>query len=144
MCTTCYKKLAWKPKLVKCSRCGRMLPHHAKGVCKGCYQSVFQLDKVKDFNYRKWYNIDPKLYRKITEKCVICGFNEVVDLHHLDKNKDNSSENNLVGLCPNHHRMIHLEKTRDKTIDQINEYLIKKGLKPVEKNRFFYKNNPRL
>jgi len=31
----------------------------------------------------------------------------VVDLHHLDNNKKNSSESNLVGLCPNHHKMLH-------------------------------------
>jgi len=46
-------------------------------------------------------------YNKITSKCCICGFTEVVDLHHIDEDKNNKSKFNLVGLCPNHHQMIH-------------------------------------
>jgi hypothetical protein len=121
MCTTCYKKLVWKPKLQKCRRCGKEKPNHAKGLCSGCYQSTFQLDKVKDFNYRKWYNISPEIYRNITNKCLICGFEPIVELHHLDKDHKNNSENNLIGLCPNHHKMLHSLKYRDEIKKKIEE-----------------------
>ncbi len=126
MCVTCYKKLAWKPKLHICKRCHRELPHHAQGLCGGCYQSTFQLDKVKDFNYKKYYNIEPELYRKITKACLICGFDKVVELHHLDKNRKNNSEGNMIGLCPNHHKMIHLLRYRDEILSQIKEKLFLK------------------
>ena len=107
LCMTCYKKLVWKPKLIKCDRCGRMLPMHAKGFCKSCYIFIFHLDKVKAHNYRKWHNIDLETYRKVTQKCILCGFDKIVDLHHLDENRQNNSESNFIGLCPNHHKMLH-------------------------------------
>jgi hypothetical protein len=143
MCVTCYKKLAWKPKPKECKRCKRILTHHAKGLCAGCYQTVFQLENNKNHNYKKWYNISIDLYKKITKKCLLCGFDKVVDLHHLDKNKKNNSESNLIGLCPNHHRMIHQQKYRQEILEKVNEILVKKGIKPVEKRDTFFMNNPR-
>ena len=96
---------------------------HAKGLCGGCYNTTFHLEKTKDTNYKKYHNIDPILYRKITEKCLICGFDKVVDLHHLDKNRKNNSTNNMVGLCPNHHAMLHNLKYKDEIKKQIEEKL---------------------
>ncbi len=126
MCTTCYKKLVWKPKLKKCSKCGRELPHHAKGLCAGCYNTTFHLEKAKNGNYKRYHNIDPALYKKITEKCLICEFGKVVDLHHLDKNRKNNSPDNMIGLCPNHHSMLHNLKYKDEIKKQIQEKIAKK------------------
>ena len=123
MCVTCYKKLVWKPKLRECKRCYREKPHHAKGYCVGCYNTIFHLDKTKEANYKKWHNIDINLYKEKTKECLICGFNKVVDLHHLDKNKKNSSSQNLIGLCPNHHKMFHTLKYHDEVQSQIKEKL---------------------
>lgn len=107
LCYSCYKKLKWKPQLKKCKRCQRKMPIHAKNLCAGCYNYTFHLDKNKAYNQRKSHNIDLKTFRKTTEKCIICGFDKIVDIHHLDSNKQNNSSKNLIGLCPNHHRMIH-------------------------------------
>lgn len=107
ICNWCYRKYFWKPKLVVCKRCKRELPMQAKGLCNGCYNSVFHIDKVKAWNAKKYHNISSELYKKITLRCIICGFDKIVDLHHLDFNHKNNSESNLIGLCPNHHRMIH-------------------------------------
>jgi len=107
LCITCYKKLLWKPKKKICKRCGKERALHAKKLCPGCYNFVFHLDKTKTQNYRKYHNVSLELYKKITKNCAICGFDKIVDLHHLDENKENSSKNNLVGLCPNHHRTLH-------------------------------------
>ena len=143
MCTTCYKRLIWKPKLRECKRCKRMLHHHAKGLCAGCYQAVFQLENNKAHNYKKWHNIDIELYKKITQNCMICGFEKVVDLHHLDKNRKNNSEGNLIGLCPNHHKMIHMIRYRKEVIDELNKTFKSKGLPEFKVDRVvFYSNNP--
>lgn len=124
MCTTCYKKLSWKPKLQNCPKCNRQRPMHAKGLCAGCYNTTYHLENAKDHNYRKYHNIEPEAYRKITKSCLICGFDKVVDLHHLDKNHKNNSESNLIGLCPNHHKMLHNLKWKDEILAQIKEKLI--------------------
>ncbi|MEK6847898.1 MAG: hypothetical protein AABX50_02115 [Nanoarchaeota archaeon] len=108
MCITCYKKLAWKPKRSICKRCGREMFLHAKGYCPGCYNFIFHLKKNREITYRKYHNIDPETYyKRLSNGCIICGFRDVLDLHHLDGNKQNNSENNLIALCPNHHRMLH-------------------------------------
>lgn len=108
LCSVCYRKLIWKRKLVKCPRCERMMPHHAQGLCRGCYSSIFQLEKIKFHNTKRYHNIDHELYKKIVGNgCVICGFSKIVDMHHIDMNHDNNSPENLTALCPNHHKMAH-------------------------------------
>jgi hypothetical protein len=121
LCYTCYKKLKWQPKIEKCKRCARKLPLHAKGYCGGCYNYLFHLDKNKAYNHRRSHNVDIKTYRKTTKECVICGFDQIVDLHYIDQNKKNNSPKNLIGLCPNHHRMIHVSKFRDEIFKILKE-----------------------
>lgn len=120
-CFNCYKKFAWKPRVVICKRCNREMPVHAKGLCAGCYNFVFHLDKNKAWNQKKNYGLNIETYKKITKSCVICGFDKVVDLHHLDQNKTNNSEKNLLGLCPNHHKMLHDFRYREEMLNLLKE-----------------------
>jgi len=94
---------------------------HAKGLCAGCYNFVFYLNETKRRNYREYHNIDPDLYEKVTSKCVICGFDKIVDLHHLDENKKNTSPDNMVGLCPNHHKMFHDFRYKTEIVQKLKE-----------------------
>lgn len=121
ICHNCYRRFIWKRELIKCKRCGRMLPNHAKGYCAGCYQYVFQLEKIKKHNRTRAHKIDLETYYKLTSKCVVCGFDKIVDLHHLDRNHDNKSENNLIGLCPTHHRMIHDNKFKKEIYQELKQ-----------------------
>jgi len=107
LCHTCYKRFLWKPRLKNCKRCKRERPMHAKGLCQGCYTSVFHIDKVMDHQTKKRYGLNKEQYDKITKQCVICGFDKIVDLHHLDHNNKNNSRDNMLGVCPNHHKMLH-------------------------------------
>src|SRR3989344_7663085 len=107
LCFNCYTKISWKPKLTICKRCGREMYCHAKGLCPGCYSSVFNLSRNKIWNTKKNYGLNMEVYKNIIKSCFLCGFDKVVDLHHLDQDKKNNSESNLIGLCPNHHKMVH-------------------------------------
>ncbi|MGK0208822.1 MAG: hypothetical protein ACI83O_000076 [Patescibacteria group bacterium] len=111
-CYACYKKVNWKPKLNTCKRCKRKMAIHAKDLCAGCYNYVFHADKNKAYNHRKSKNVDLITYRKVTQKCVLCDFDKIVDLHHIDSNKENNTKENLIGLCPNHHRLSNNYKFR--------------------------------
>src|SRR3989338_1255481 len=121
MCVTCYKRLEWKPKKKICKRCGRERVLHAKGYCPGCYNFVFHLAKNREETYKKYHNISPELYRKKTQSCIICGFDSVVELHHLDENRANNLEGNLTGICPNHHKMMHHTNFRGEVVSQLKE-----------------------
>jgi ribosomal protein L37E len=137
-CYSCYKKLNWKPKISTCKRCKRKMPIHAKNLCASCYNYIFHSDKVREYNKRKKTKIDLKTYKNLTEKCVLCGFDKIVDIHHLDKNNQNNSKENLIGLCPNHHRMINNYKFRY----EIWSELQKLGFKlPLDKKNDFNKHS---
>ena len=131
LCYYCYKKHYWKPPKIICKRCDREMFHQAKGLCPGCYNFVFHVGKNKAWNYKKYHNIDFELYKKITEKCVLCDFNKIVSLHHLDENKKNNSTTNLVGLCPNHHMMLHDFRYKKNINNQLREigFLVPKNKK---------------
>ena len=120
-CLSCYVKVCWKRKVIICKRCNKQKRHYGKGYCQNCYNILFYYDRIKQSNYRRSHNIDLQTYRKITNECVICGFNVTVDLHHIDQNHKNSSEKNLIGLCPNHHRMMHIHNHRESLTNLLRE-----------------------
>jgi len=126
VCHNCYRKYVWPRKKATCIRCKRLMFLKGRGLCGGCYNIIYQLENAKAHNYKKWHNIDLETYRKITSRCMICGFDKIIDLHHLDNNKKNSSETNLIGLCPNHHKMLHTLKYRE----EIFQLLKEKGFEP--------------
>jgi hypothetical protein len=41
------------------------------------------------------------------KKCVICGEENIVAVHHYDGNHDNNKPENLVPMCPTHHQYMH-------------------------------------
>ena len=104
---------------------------HSKGLCAGCYNSVFHLEKQKKRNARLAHNIPIELYEKLVKSCTICGFDKIVDLHHLDRDHSNVSESNLVGLCPNHHKMLHDRRYSKEIAKLLNE----KGYKITQEYR---------
>lgn len=59
-------------------------------------------------------------------ECAIpgCGWNKVVEVHHVDANHDNNVRENLIPLCPNHHRLTIMNEYKDE-INQIINDLIK-------------------
>ncbi|MEK6856270.1 MAG: hypothetical protein AABX66_03890 [Nanoarchaeota archaeon] len=121
VCHNCYRKYLWEQPKSECKRCHRMKTIQAWGLCSGCYNSIFHVEKVKIFNRKKLHNISNEVYKKITSKCVICGFEKIVDLHHLDHNHLNNSEQNLIGLCPNHHRMLHNRTFTSEILDVLKQ-----------------------
>ncbi len=119
LCNRCYKRILWKPKLITCKRCKRIIPLHAKNLCKGCYNFVFHLERNKAWNQKKNFGLDYETYKKLAQKCVICSFDKIVDLHHIDENKKNNFKENLIGLCPNHYKMLHHFQYRKETLNAL-------------------------
>lgn len=46
-------------------------------------------------------------FRHHERKCIICEERLIVHVHHLDHNRDNNIPENLIPLCPTHHRYWH-------------------------------------
>ena len=117
LCASCYQKT----RTGKCVKCGREMPLQAKKMCSTCYGKTFSRKHKEAYQVRKFYNIDYETYKRKTKFCVICGFDKIVDLHHLDRNHENRSETNLIGLCPNHHKMIHKSEFRAEILNKLKE-----------------------
>ena len=76
-------------------------------------------------NRKDWWKNNATKYTTITfnnweRKCVVCEFDKIVEVHHLDENHNNNEPTNLVPLCPNHHQMVH-SKWKCEVIEQINQ-----------------------
>ena len=41
------------------------------------------------------------------ERCEICGYSRALEIHHIDRDRENNSEDNLIVLCRNCHWLVH-------------------------------------
>ncbi len=146
MCNACYLRW-WKKKnhpdryLSKktaiCELCKIEKVIVAKMKCNSCYlkfwkkQNNYPKNNTQKYNHRaywkKWniknnYGLSLIEYKQLTKKCIICGFNKIVHLHHIDGNKKNYNKENFIGLCPNHHMMAHHYKWKLKINNLIYRY----------------------
>ena len=72
-------------------------------------------------NRQKYHNISGELYKFITKEYVVCGFNKITELHHVDMNHKNNAVENLTCLCPNHHKMVHHRAHQKEVFDALKE-----------------------
>lgn len=81
---------------------------------------------------RKKGGVTKEVFDKLDKKCIVCGFDKIIDVHHLvAKSKGGSHDlSNLIILCPNHHKMMHHADYREEMTKTIKEKLdgIRKGL----------------
>lgn len=75
-----------------CVLCGKIADGEHKSKCKACSAA----NRLRE-----------RAYRKFAGPCIICGF-PYADVHHKDGNHNNNDVANLVSLCPNHHRLVHM------------------------------------
>ena len=77
--------------------------------------------KTESKNYRE------KSFRFYEHKCAICEWNEdkdVLEVHHIDENRNNNDISNLIILCPICHRKL----TTGKYVLVDRKYIQKKDI----------------
>lgn len=84
-----------------------------KTVCsKSCAMTYFKSGKnhpnyKEDSLLKNTYGYTTVCFRHHEHKCVYCGEERVVGVHHYDGNRTNNLPENLVPLCPTHHTYWH-------------------------------------
>lgn len=58
--------------------------------------------QYKKSKQRIWY------FSKYPHVCVVCGYDRIVDVHHLGMLSETKLQ---AGLCPNHHKECHAKRT---------------------------------
>jgi hypothetical protein len=85
LCVYCNKPIKNYKSNVTCShKCGYKI--HTKDLVDGGMNY-----KLICFNHHE-------------EKCIICGEDLGIEVHHYDENRSNNDPSNLVPLCPTHHK----------------------------------------
>lgn len=83
-----------------------------------------------------WNEDGPASYRSTCfhyheKKCIICGEEKIVEVHHYDDNHHNHSIGNLVPMCPTHHQYMH-SRYREEIEDKVDEYIKEWKIKITE------------
>jgi hypothetical protein len=92
-----------------------------KTTCSySCSNTFFRSGKKNGNWSNNTYRSTCFLYHE--KKCIICGENNIVSVHHYNKNHNDNRPENLVPLCPTHHQYVH-SKYSHLVIDKINDYI---------------------
>lgn len=115
-CPNCYKnKILASLVTLKCDYCGKYFTrkksdikdseyHYCSRKCGNIHKNNLKIkDNIKNYRYTA--------FQVYEHKCACCGYNEderILEVHHIDSNRDNNNIDNLIILCPNCHRKITL------------------------------------
>lgn len=56
------------------------------------------------------------------KKCVVCGEEKIVEVHHYNEVHSDNRPENLIPLCPTHHQYVH-SRHRDEVQPIVDEYV---------------------
>ena len=117
---TCYLN----PKnLIQCEICNNPIKDYKNNKTCGhtCAREKFK-DMYLEFSSMVWSDETKERVREKSggvihyttvcwshheKKCIICGEDKIVAVHHIDENKNNNSPENLIPLCMTHHVYYH-------------------------------------
>lgn len=117
---------------VICSNCSNifsvserenLFPSKEKYYCsRKCSNSEGGKAKSKKYHTDDVAHYTTVAYRYHEKKCVVCGEENIVAIHHINENHNDNDPKNLVPLCPTHHQYMH---SRHKYLieDKVNKYI---------------------
>lgn len=114
--------------ITKCAYCGKEITRSKSKIdnsrsglyfcCREHKDLAQRLDSGEKFNVIRpiHYGSDygdyrAKAFKNYEHKCAICGWDEdkrVLEVHHIDSDRENNKIDNLIILCPTCHRKITL------------------------------------
>lgn len=124
-----YSGTKWKVITKECPVCKKnfetfMGHEREKITCSHSCSNTFFRSGINNGNYKD----EGTNYRKTCiethgSACLLCGFDLVIEAHHIDGNRKNNNQKNLVPLCPNHHRLIHTKKYKKNILNELRQKL---------------------
>ena len=91
-----------------------------KRTCShSCGNIFFSHLKNKPENFKNYRTI---CFYHHDKKCVVCGEENIVEVHHYDEDHNNNAPKNLVPLCPTHHQYMHSSYKR--MVEEIVDFYV--------------------
>ena len=107
-----YRAFKQRAKII-CRYCGRnfeVIPGRSL-TAKYCSRECKDMSQI----VKNSYSYNQKVYRELSklflQKCILCGTDERLLVHHKDGNKFNNSLKNLSILCRACHNRVHLRRS---------------------------------
>jgi hypothetical protein len=92
---------------------------------RNCANSIGGKAKAEKYHYDEVATYTTVAWRYHEKKCVACGEDKIVAVHHLNEIHSDNDPKNLVPLCPTHHQYVH-SRYKYLVEDKINCYLKEK------------------
>ena len=114
-CANCGKEIYRIPSQLKRSKSGQVF-------CSRHCSTILNNKTHKSGEKHPNYNGGQATYRKkalaLKQECCVCGYDiiEVLEVHHIDCDRGNNNINNLLVVCPTHHKELQLGILKLKTI----------------------------
>ena len=119
----------------KCPVCNKNFkPGTSKQVtCSYSCSNTYFRSGTSHPNYgRGEKNYRARCFEVHEKKCIVCGEDKIVAVHHYDENHNNNEIINLIPLCPTHHSYVHSRYRNlvQPTIDEWRNKFMEAGHRP--------------
>lgn len=104
----------------ECPVCGKLHSKYGVTCSYSCSNTHFRSGK-NNGAYQAGSNYRTECFLHHEKKCIICGEDKIVAVHHYDENRKNNSPENLIPLCPTHHQYVH-SRYADEVNHIVEEY----------------------
>jgi hypothetical protein len=113
------------PNGMECPVCGKQKKSKYNKTCSySCANTLFRSGKNNpNYNEQKYRNL---CFDNHGKKCIVCGEEKIVAVHHINEDHSDNRVDNLVPLCPTHHQYVH-SRHKDEILPYIQEFVKRFG-----------------
>lgn len=112
-CAYCHKIFFREPSKLNNSKSGLVFCCREHKDLAQQIDSGNQFDNIRPSHYHNGENYRQRAFRKYQPECSVCGWDEdidVLEVHHIDENRQNNDLSNLIILCPICHKKLTTHK----------------------------------
>ncbi len=115
-CKSCSKKFVVVER-------EKLFPKKTKYFCsRSCANSVGGTVKAEKYHTDDSARYTTVAWRHHEKKCVVCGEDKVIAVHHFNENHNDNRPENLVPMCPTHHQYMH-SKYKGLILETVEKYI---------------------
>lgn len=90
----------------KCKVCGNPVYWAKSDTCSYSCSNTLYRSGPNNGNWKE-SAYQSTCFKHHEKSCVVCSESNIVEVHHLDGNHENNVPENLIPLCPTHHKYWH-------------------------------------